>query len=138
MLTMDQLVLINLSRSLQTSSVINFVTSLCLILQMCKNSPSKTLHRAWLVTQLIACLWHAVLTIQNQGTQEVVAQIKVRTPFSFFSCFPLFSSFDLLFSNIFLPAHGGDAEQREQDIRERRHWQNWEEAGPQEALLDRG
>ena len=105
---------------------------------MCKDSSSKTLHRAWLVTYLIACLWHAVLTIQNQGTQEVVAQIKVRTPFSYFPVSLYFRPFDLLFSNIFLPAHGGDAEQREQDIRERRHWQNWEEAGSQETLLDRG
>ena len=42
----DELVLINLSRSLQTSSIISFVISLCLILQMSKDSISKTLHGA--------------------------------------------------------------------------------------------
>ena len=42
---MDYLVLINSSRSLQPSFVISFVISLYLILQMCKDSILKTLHR---------------------------------------------------------------------------------------------
>ena len=41
---MNQLVLINSSRSLYTSSVISFVISLCLILQMHKDYISKTLR----------------------------------------------------------------------------------------------
>ena len=46
MLMADYLVLINSSRSLHTNSVIIFVISLYLILQMCKDSISKNLRGA--------------------------------------------------------------------------------------------
>ena len=46
MLMTDYLVLINLSSSLQTSSVISFVISLYLIPQICKDSLSKILPAA--------------------------------------------------------------------------------------------
>ena len=42
----DYLNLLDSFRSLQTSSIISFVISLCLILQMCKDFLSQSLYRA--------------------------------------------------------------------------------------------
>ena len=76
----DYLDSLNSSRSLQTSSVISFIISLCLILQMCKDFISKCLRAQ--LNEALDHVFSPLYPAAKESSPANMLEIKLYPPYS--------------------------------------------------------